>query len=483
MLLDYYQLAEQPFGVTPDSRFLYLGPKHREALASLVYGTESNRGFLALIAKPGMGKTSLLYHYLAYLRDKARTAFVFRTDCDSREFIRHVLLDLGIDVKGMDLPAMHDSLNRLLTEEMRAGRRFVLVIDEAQNLDESVLESVRLLSNFETPWMKLMQIVLAGQPQLADRLARPSMAQLRQRISMVIRIEPLTHEEVNAYIDHRLYVAGGENNPIFTAGARKLIAEHSEGIPRNINNLCFNAMSLGCALKRKTIDRDIINDVIADLDLESLREPVAAPVVAATPVATSKRPVAVLSFTSKNESTFGRFAPKVALASAAVLALSWAAVHSMRPANHAVEAPANAPALVPVSASLAPVAAPPDPAPIDPASTPVTSAPAIEVPAAAAALTVPAPASASKVAAPAAPETIRVAQGQTLYRISVKQFGKYNHAVLQEIRDLNPWMNDPNHIRPGQTIRIPSAKDVSIEAPHAAEQASSTAPAETGKKQ
>ena len=210
MFLEYYKLAEQPFGVTPDSRFLYLGPKHREALASLVYGTESNRGFLALIAKPGMGKTSLLYHYLSYLRDKARTAFIFRTDCDSREFIRHLLIDLGIDVAGMDLPAMHDSLNRLLTDEMRAGRRFVLVIDEAQNLDEKVLESVRLLSNFETPWVKLMQIVLAGQPQLADRLASPSMAQLRQRVSMVIRIEPFTNDDVNAYIDHRLWVAGCE---------------------------------------------------------------------------------------------------------------------------------------------------------------------------------------------------------------------------------------------------------------------------------
>src|ERR1700678_2744650 len=111
MLLDYYKLAEQPFGVTPDSRFLYLGPKHREALASLVYGTESNRGFLALIAKPGMGKTSLLYHYLSSLRDKARTAFVFRTDCDSREFIRHLLLDLGIYVAGLGLSAQHGTAN------------------------------------------------------------------------------------------------------------------------------------------------------------------------------------------------------------------------------------------------------------------------------------------------------------------------------------------------------------------------------------
>ena len=206
MFLNYYKLSEQPFGVTPDSRFLYLGSKHQEALASLVYGTETDRGFLALIAKPGMGKTSLLYRYLDYLRDKARTAYVFRTDCDSREFIRHVLLDLGVDVAAMDLPGMHDKLNRILMEEMNAGRRFVLVVDEAQNMEEKVLESVRLLSNFETPWMKLMQIVLAGQPQLADRLASPSMAQLRQRISMVIRIDPFTEEEVNAYIDRRLWV-------------------------------------------------------------------------------------------------------------------------------------------------------------------------------------------------------------------------------------------------------------------------------------
>ena len=138
MLRDYYKFAEEPFGVTPDPRFLYFGAQHREALASLVYGTESNRGFLALIAKPGMGKTSLLFQYLENLRGKARTAFVFRTDCDSREFIRHVLLDLGIDAAGKDLPAMHEALNQILIEELRAGRRFVLVIDEAQNLEEEI---------------------------------------------------------------------------------------------------------------------------------------------------------------------------------------------------------------------------------------------------------------------------------------------------------------------------------------------------------
>ena len=338
MVLDFYNLAEQPFGVTPDSRFLYLGPQHREALASLVYGTESNRGFLALIAKPGMGKTSLLYHYLGYLRDKARTAFVFRTDCDSREFIRHVLIDLGIEVAGMDLPAMHEALNRLLTDEMRAGRRFVLVVDEAQILEEKVLESIRLLSNFETPWMKLMQIVLAGQPQLADRLASPSMAQLRQRISMVMRIEPFTPKEVDAYIDHRLWIGGCDRPSLFTANARKLIAEHSEGIPRNINNLCFNALSLGCALKRKTIDRDVILEVISDLDLEPLREKPTIPAARPEPsvqtrAQTPRRTIAAL----RRQSMFAGWLFKIAIASVLLLTLSWAAVPANPRNTQAVE--------------------------------------------------------------------------------------------------------------------------------------------------
>src|SRR6202165_1389903 len=176
--LEHYGLNEQPFGVTPDPRFLYLGPKHRQARAALTYGTELNRGFLTLIAKPGMGKTSLLFQYLESLRNKARTAFLFQTDCDSHDLMRHLLTDLHLDGGGKDLPEMRLILNRFLTEEMDAGRPFILVIDEAQNLDDKVLESVRLLSNFETPWMKLMQLALAGQPQLADRLAKPSMAQL-----------------------------------------------------------------------------------------------------------------------------------------------------------------------------------------------------------------------------------------------------------------------------------------------------------------
>lgn len=270
MQYKYFNLAEEPFGVTANPRFLYMSQQHLEAAASLAYGTETNRGFLALIAKPGMGKTSLLYQYLDWLRQRARTAFIFRTDCDSREFMTQMIRDLGIDVSGKDFPAMHDALNQLLLNEMKAGRRLIVVIDEAQNLEEKVLESVRLLSNFETPLAKLIQIVLAGQPQLAEKLAKPSLAQLRQRISLIVRIEPFSPHEVNRYIDHRLQVAGCTDVSLFDKDARLLIAERSHGIPRNINNLCFLSMALACALKRRVIDKEIVLEVLSDLSLESI---------------------------------------------------------------------------------------------------------------------------------------------------------------------------------------------------------------------
>jgi type II secretory pathway predicted ATPase ExeA len=272
MFLDFYQLKEQPFGVTPDPHYLYLGGSHREALASLFYGVKTGRGLLALIAPPGMGKTTLLFRLLEHLRRSARTAFLFQTQCDSCGLLRYLMGDLGIDTRGQDFVTMHEQLNELLLREASAGRRFVLVIDEAQNLDDSVLETARLLSDFETASKKLLQIVFAGQSQLAEKLERPELAQLRQRISILGRLEPFSAAEVNHYIDHRLRVAGYNAGGLFTPAALDRIAANSKGIPRNINNLCFNALSLGCALGRKQIDADIVRDAQADLDLSSLAE-------------------------------------------------------------------------------------------------------------------------------------------------------------------------------------------------------------------
>ena len=326
LFLDYFGLNEQPFGITPDLRFLYLGAKHRQALDVLNYGTELNRGFLTLIAKPGMGKTSILFQYLEGLRDKARTVFLFQTDGDSTELMRYLLAELGLDGKGMDLPEMRTVLSKVLLGEMEAGRRFVLVIDEAQNLDEKVLESIRLLSNFETPWMKLMHIVLAGQPQLADRLAKPSMAQLRQRVSYSIRIEPFTREEVDLYINHRLWVAGYKGWPQFSIGARTLIAERSEGIPRVINNLCFCAMSRAWAMKQKAVDRDMMSEVLDDLDpgspVEKIEKEVLAPKLPEKPKPSVSQTPQPVGLTLKSPPARGGFS-KFVVVCLVFLAMFW----------------------------------------------------------------------------------------------------------------------------------------------------------------
>src|SRR5579862_4126969 len=240
MFLNYYGLREQPFGVTPDPRFLYLSAAHREALASLVYGIETNRGFLGLIAKPGMGKTTLLFHLLERFRGAARTAFLFQTQCNSREFMRFLLAELGYGTDDTDFVRMHEEFNKRLLQEARAGNRFIVVIDEAQNLDPSVLETVRLLSDFETPRAKLMQIILAGQPELANKLATPGLAQLRQRVSIVHGLEPLSSGEIKNYIEHRLRIAGYAGEPLFAPDVYEDIAIFTQGIPRNINNFCFN---------------------------------------------------------------------------------------------------------------------------------------------------------------------------------------------------------------------------------------------------
>jgi general secretion pathway protein A len=270
MFLHYYHLREQPFGVTPDPRFLYLSQTHREAIASLYYGVEADRGFLALIAEPGMGKTTLLFQLMERVRKSACFGFLFQTQCDSREFLRYLLADMGIDSHGHDLVEMHEQLNKALMRLKRASMRFVLVIDEAQNLDDSVLETVRLLSDFETPSSKLMQIILSGQPQLAAKLARPALAQLRQRIAILSRLEPFSPAETDQYIGYRLGVAGYDGGPLFTSEATAIIAARSRGIPRNINNLCFNALSLGCALGRKMVDGEIVLEAVRDLDVEPL---------------------------------------------------------------------------------------------------------------------------------------------------------------------------------------------------------------------
>lgn len=277
MFLEFFGLREQPFGVTPDPRYLYLSPGHREALASLYYGIESNRGFLSLVAKPGMGKTTLLFHLLSKFEHSARTAFLFQTQCNSREFMRFLLAELGIESDPQDFVRMHDQFNRCLVQEARAGRRFIVVIDEAQNLDSSVLETVRLLSDFETPQAKLLQIILVGQPGLADKLATPALVQLRQRITSVSGLTALNPHETERFIRHRMQVAGYRGECPFSPDALALVARVSEGIPRQINNYCFHALSMACAMRKKMVDVAMVREAANDLDIHRFVTEVGSP--------------------------------------------------------------------------------------------------------------------------------------------------------------------------------------------------------------
>ncbi len=269
-VLSFYGMPQQPFDVTPDPSYLYFTPSHREALTALKEGVEHFRGFMVMVAEPGMGKTTLLHKLMEELTDSARVVFLFQTQCSSRELLCFILNELEVDHAGMDVVAMHRALNQALLEEMLRGRRFVLVVDEAQNLQEPVLETIRLLSDFETTHSKLIQIVLAGQPQLADTLMRPSLVQLRQRIAVLASLKTLSVAETTEYIEHRLRASGWTGDILFTSDALAQIAESSGGVPRTINNLCFNSMVAAHRRGLDVIDADIVQEVAGSLNLELL---------------------------------------------------------------------------------------------------------------------------------------------------------------------------------------------------------------------
>jgi general secretion pathway protein A len=268
MNLEFYNLRRQPFGVTPDPQYLYFGASHQQAFSALLSAVQERRGFSALIAKPGMGKTSLLFKLLELLKGSARTGFLFQTHGDSREVFSSLVQDLEAEPAGEDWPSMQKSLNAALMRESASNRQVVVVIDEAQNLTDDAFESLRLLSNFEKPDAKLLHIILAGQPPLAKKLSSPGLVQLRQRLSVVTELLPLTFEQTGEYIAHRLKVAGHTGQPLFTRDALEFIAQASEGIPRIINHLCFHSLVVGSSAGKPVIDLQTAHMAARALELE-----------------------------------------------------------------------------------------------------------------------------------------------------------------------------------------------------------------------
>jgi general secretion pathway protein A len=268
MYRSFFGLRVAPFGSSPDPRFLYLMPQIRESLACLQYGIATRKGFVVMTGEVGTGKTTLLKTVLrTFSKDRVSSAFVFNPRLDVLDFLEFVLTDFGIPPKARTKSGMLLQLNHWLIERFRQRGLCVIVVDEAQNLSTELLEEIRLLTNLETSSEKLLQIVLSGQPELEEKLRNPSMRQLRQRISVWCRTQPLTSDETKAYIAERLRIAGG-TQPVFSAEAVKLIHQYSSGIPRVINLICEHALISAFVEQIKPIPARIVESVSLELDLD-----------------------------------------------------------------------------------------------------------------------------------------------------------------------------------------------------------------------
>jgi putative secretion ATPase (PEP-CTERM system associated) len=269
----FYRLRERPFALTPDPDYLYPSRVHREAMNYLRYGIETHAGFVVITGAIGSGKTTLLQTLLRGLDSQTTVARVMNTLLDPRELIEAAMIDLGLDPAGKSKPAMLKEFGEFLVNERAGGRLVLLVIDEAQNLSLPALEEIRMLSNLETEKSKLVQIILVGQPDLRDKLDRPELEQLRQRITVSYHLEALDAEETARYINHRLARASVGVPLEFATTVTDRIHERSAGVPRLINVIADATLVFGYGEERPEIDAALVNDVIADLDATGVLGP------------------------------------------------------------------------------------------------------------------------------------------------------------------------------------------------------------------
>ena len=268
MYTSFFDLNENPFNLTPNPRYLFLSPQHREALNHLIYGINEKKGFIVITGGIGTGKTTICRVLLSVLDQSIDTALIFNSFISDNELLQTINQEFGIPLfSGRETKKRYiDVLNEFLLKNFTSGRNAVILIDEAQNLSLSVLEQIRMLSNLETEREKLLQIVLFAQPELQDLLGTPSLRQLNERITVRYEIEPLNREQVKDYIEYRLEVARGSNGNIsFSQGAYKTIFEYSKGIPRRINAICDRALLIAYTRDTYSIDKKMIRQAVDDI--------------------------------------------------------------------------------------------------------------------------------------------------------------------------------------------------------------------------
>lgn len=269
----FYALKDKPFEITPDPRYLYLSESHREALAHLTYALNESKGFTVITGEVGTGKTTLVQMLLSRLDSHTRIAHLFNPKLGTRDFFKYMCQDFGLKTDGLTTKGEFLSLLHTFLMECYARReRVVLIVDEAQTLSPALLEEVRLLTNLETPKAKLLQVILLGQPELDKTLAMNEFRQLKQRISLRFNLKPLNRQETGEYIVRRLKAAGARNTDLFDDDAVKEIFRYSKGIPRLINVVCDNALMTGFVYEKHIIDRNIVREVIKDMEGPAMRK-------------------------------------------------------------------------------------------------------------------------------------------------------------------------------------------------------------------
>ncbi len=502
MYLDFFKFRKNPFHITPDPDFLFLSPSHKEASASIFYGIEQRKGFVAVTGEVGVGKTTILRSYLEGTDPETiRIVYIFNAALSFEKLLKHIVSELGIEAVDEDPSELVDSLFRYLIDEYKNDRNVVLIIDEAQNMPVVTLERLRMLSNLETSQDKLLQIILVGQPEFENKLNLPELRQLKQRIAVRCRINALAPDESIAYIQHRLMKASLFRNPVFTKGAMERIVKEADGIPRTINILCDNALVTAFGYQRKPVDVKIIKEVIKDLQGElpalslnwkfvwvpalvvfigliafasrSLLSPKEIPAVRPEILSgkVPKPPPATEIVKQAEVEPAGESAPK-AKQDAAVPEIKPTAESTSRtelgPTVPEVERPvASAPKTIPVPVlpEVKPpvVAAPeakPEPSVTEPAatgndknvsetapeSTAVPAQPSVKPQ-----MTPPVTEQEPKKTLPARV----IKRGDSVSKLLMDTCGKVDDDLLRTVKDLNPQINDINVIREGEEIILP----------------------------
>jgi general secretion pathway protein A len=270
MYLEFYGLKQFPFSLTPDPRFIFKTESHLEMLATVKYGVEQSKGLIVVTGEVGTGKTTMLRLALRQLGEEVLPVYIFNPFLTAAEFFEQVAAEFGLEVgKRISKPDLLAKLGHMVSMRHAQGLKTLLVIDEAHGLPTALLEEIRLLLNFETNDEKLLQIILSGQPELQEVLNKPQLRQLKQRIALRSAIKPLSLFEISKYVRFRLKQSGAANVNLFDNHAIGLIGAVSQGIPRVINNMCDNALLYGYASGSETITREIIEEVVENLDLTS----------------------------------------------------------------------------------------------------------------------------------------------------------------------------------------------------------------------